>query len=166
MGWFFGRKARRHRTPPLEAVAFVDVERYMGRWFEIARYPMRFERDCAKNTVAEYALRNGGVRIENRCTAADGRIICARGSARIADRATNAKLKVKFSPFMPGADYWIVDLDPAYRWAVVGEPKRRFLWILSRTPAMDEAEYGAICARLREQYYAPERLVRTVQDGA
>jgi apolipoprotein D and lipocalin family protein len=148
-------------------VPAVTLERYMGRWFEVARYPTRFERECAKNTVAEYTLqRDGMVRIENRCTKADGTTTGVRGSARVADAATNAKLKVKFSPFMPAADYWIIDLDAAYRWAVVGEPKRRFLWVLSRTPGMDRDVYAGILQRLRRLHYVPERLVRTKQDGA
>lgn len=139
----------------------------MGRWFEIARYPTRFERQCEKNTVAEYTLlRNGTVRIENRCTKRDGTSDFVRGSARVADSQTNAKLKVKFSAFMPAADYWVIDLDLGYRWAVVGEPSRRYLWILSRTPGLDEGIYAGICERLRQLGYAPERLVRTKQDGA
>lgn len=158
---------KRHAHPPLSTVAALDVDRYMGRWFEIARYPTRFQRNCAKNAVAEYALTaNGRVRIENRCTRSDGRIDCARGNARIADKRTKTKFKVKFSPFMPGADYWVIDLDPDYRWAVVGEPKRRFLWILSRTPGLDETSFQGICERLRAAYYEPDRLVRTAQDGA
>lgn len=151
--------------PALRTVEAVDVGRYMGRWYEIARYPAWFQRRCAKNTVAEYALQaDGTVRVENLCTTADGRIIRARGTARIADAATRAKLKVKFNFFMPAGDYWIVDLDPEYQWAVVGEPKRRFLWVLSRTPEIDEETYRAICARLREQQYDPGRLVRMPQD--
>lgn len=153
--------------PPLRTVGSVDIRRYLGRWYEIARYPAWFQRKCAKNTIAEYTLAsNGSVRVENRCTTADGRIISARGRARVADTRTCAKFKVQFSIFMPGADYWIVDLDPDYRWAVVGEPKRRFLWILSRTPGLDAATFDGICERLREQHYAPEDLVRTIQDGA
>lgn len=153
--------------PQLQTVDEVEIQRYMGRWFEVARYPAGFQRKCDKNTVAEYALgSNGTVRIENRCTAADGSIICARGTARVRDRRTNAKFKVKFSPLMPAADYWIIDLDRAYRWAVVGEPKRRYLWILSRTPALDEGAFLGICERLRQQQYEPERLLRSKQDGA
>ena len=164
---FLWRGARRRTAPPLQTVPAVTLERYMGRWFEIARYPTRFERDCAKNTVAEYTLtRNGTVRIENRCTKADGTTTGVRGTARVADAKSNAKLKVKFSPFMPSADYWILDLDTAYRWAVVGEPGRRFLWVLSRTPGMDERIYAGIIERLRQLHYVPERLVRTKQDGA
>lgn len=166
-GLFLWRGSRRRSEPALQTVWDLDLRRYMGRWFEIARYPARFQRECAKNSLAEYALLpNGTVRVENRCTAADGRIICARGTAKVADSRTRAKFKVRFSPFMPGADYWVIDLDAAYRWAVVGEPKRRYLWILSRTPAMDPATFSAICERLRQQRYIPERLIRTPQDGA
>lgn len=148
---------------PVEA---VDINRYMGRWFEIARYPMFFQRNCAKNAVAEYALRaNGTVRVENRCTTSGGRIIRARGSARLVDH-TGAKFKVKFFPLMPGADYWIIDLDAQYRWAVVSEPRRRYLWILSRTPALDGITLDGILQRLREQRYDVDRLLYGKQDGA
>lgn len=164
---FLWRGARARRVPQLRTVDFVDLERYAGRWFEIARYPTPFQRKCAKNTTAEYALgKRRTVSVENRCTRSDGGTECIRGTARIVDASTNAKLKVKFSPFMPPGDYWIVDLDAAYRWAVVGEPKRRFLWILSRTPGLDEYVYAGICERLRAQNYVPERLIRTPQDGA
>lgn len=151
--------------PALRTVDRVDIGRYMGRWYEIARYPAWFQRKCAKNTIAEYTLEGtGAVRVENRCTTADGRVTSAKGRARVADGATNAKLKVKFNLFMPAGDYWIIDLDPEYRWAVVGEPKRRYLWVLSRTPDIDEETYARICARLQEQEYDPGRLVRTPQD--
>lgn len=151
----------------LPTVASVDLGRYMGRWFEIARYPAWFQRKCAKNTTAEYALRpNGTVSVENRCTTAEGRVNVARGTARIADPATRAKLKVKFSLFMPAGDYWIVDLDPGYAWAVVGEPRRRYLWILARRPVLDEPTFQGICERLRTWHYDPQRLIRTVQDAS
>lgn len=164
---FLWRGARSRRIPRLRTVEFVDLDRYAGRWFEIARYPTPFQRQCEKNTTAEYAPRKcGRLYLENRCTRKDGVTECVKGTARVADSGTNAKLKVKFSPFMPAGDYWIIDLDPSYRWAVVGEPKRRFLWILSRTPRLDEGLYAQICRRLRVQHYVPERLVRTAQDGA
>lgn len=148
---------------PVEA---VDINRYVGRWFEIARFPAFFQRKCAKNTVAEYSLApNGKLRIENRCTTEQGRIIRARGSARLVDHS-GAKFKVKFFPLMPAADYWIIDLDTEYRWAVVSEPKRRFLWILSRTPGLDGVTLDGILQRLRGQRYDVERLVLSRQDGA
>lgn len=158
---------RGQSAAPLRSVAGVNLQRYMGRWFEIARYPARFERECEKNTTAEYALRpNGSVRVENRCTRKDGSTMATVGTARIARGGDPARLKVKFSIFMPAGDYWIVELDPEYRWAAVGEPKRRFLWILSRTPSLSPQTYAEICERLRRQHYPPERLLRTQQDGA
>lgn len=154
-------------SQPLETVPYLDLKQYMGRWFEISRYPTRFERKCAKNATAEYTLRpDGTVQVENRCTRNDGAIDSVRGVARVADPASNAKLKVRFSPFMPWADYWVTDLDDAYGWAVVGEPSRRFLWVLSRTPSLTEDVYRNICERLRARQYDPDRLVRTPQDEA
>lgn len=151
----------------LPTVPSVDLARYAGRWYEIARYPAWFQRKCAKNTIAEYALQpNGTVSVENRCTTVEGRETVARGTARIADPVTRAKLKVKFSFFMPAGDYWIVDLDPDYAWAVVGEPKRRYVWILARRPSLDEPTFQAICDRLRTWQYDPNRLIRTIQDAS
>ena len=149
----------------LPTVPSVDLARYMGRWFEIARYPAWFQRKCAKNTEAKYALQpNGTVTVENRCTTTGGRVKVAQGTARVADPISRAKLKVKFNLFMPAGDYWIVDLDPDYAWAVVGEPKRRYVWILARHPDLDEPAFQAICERLREYGYDPRRLIRTLHD--
>ncbi|HEY8313867.1 MAG TPA: lipocalin family protein [Candidatus Baltobacteraceae bacterium] len=161
------RRMRSKRVPELETAPHVDLERYQGRWFEIARYPNPFERRCAKNTTAEYTLGKGGRRVvvENRCTTEDGRGYSVRGRATVANRDTGAKLRVKFGPF-GSADYWIVDVAPDYRYAIVGEPKRKFLWILSRTPSVDAADRATIDLRVRAAGYDPDRLVRTPQDGA
>lgn len=150
---------------PLNVVEQVDVERYMGRWYEIARYPNFFqEADCVA-TTADYTLRDDGrVRVINRCRrgSLDGPEESIEGVARVVDSNTNAKLKVRF--FWPfEGDYWIIGLDPDYEWAVVGEPRRRFLWILSRTPAVSEDVYADIVMRLPEQLYGLERLLRTLQ---
>ncbi|TAM59984.1 hypothetical protein EPN52_06180 [bacterium] len=153
--------------PELRTVPYVDLGRYQGRWFEIAKYPTPFQGTCAKNTTAEYVVRNcGGLAVENRCTTAEGRTRSARAVASVVDDESNAKLRLKYSPIAPAADYWIVDLDQEYRYAVIGEPQRRFLWILARTPALDEQTFEDICSRLREQLYDPARLERTPQDGA
>lgn len=160
---------RPHRTElgVLRTVESVDLPRYAGRWFEIARYPTRYERRCEKNATAEYTLRRGNrLYMENRCTTAAGKFDVARGTARLADTWSRAKMRVKYSCFARAANYWIIDLDEDYRWAVIGEPKRRLLWILSRTPAMDEATYSGICSRLVTQGYDPDKLVRSPQDGA
>lgn len=162
LAWRGSRRA--HRTE-LTTVAHVDLERYAGRWFEIARYPSPFQRRCAKNATAEYTLRpNGRIRVENRCTDIGGRGITARASARVVDSTTNAKLAVRFLPFAPEGAYWIIELDADYRYAVVGEPKRRFVWMLARAPHLDAATFDDLCARLVAHGYDPARLVRTPQD--
>jgi apolipoprotein D and lipocalin family protein len=151
--------------PPLDVVDEVDVERYMGTWYEIARYPNFFQgADCA-GTTAQYTLRDDGqVTVLNRCLRGglDGSAQSIEGVARVVDATTNAKLKVRFfGPFE--GDYWIIDLDEDYQWAVVGEPSRMFLWILSRTPTMDAETYAEIIGRLPEKLYDPERLSQTEQ---
>jgi apolipoprotein D and lipocalin family protein len=150
--------------PPLQVVDHVELERYVGRWYEIARYPAWFQKGCVA-TTAEYSIRpDGKIRVVNRCRqdSLEGRERKAEAVARVVDPRTNAKLKVSF--FWPfEGDYWVIDLDDDYRWAVVGEPRRKYLWILSRTPTMEEAVYGDIVGRLQEQHYDPSRLQRTLQ---
>lgn len=149
--------------PPLRTVPHVEVERYLGTWYEIARFPHRFQRGCTA-TTAEYALRkDGDLDVVNRCRdgTPDGPEKVARGRARIVDRATNARLEVSFfRPFW--GDYWIVELGDDYGYAVVGHPSRDYLWILSRAPAMSPELYAGILERLRAQGYETERLERTV----
>lgn len=149
---------------PLATVAQIDLERYMGRWYEIARYPNSFEVGCSAVT-ADYELRDGGtVSVVNTCRGADGASVSRviSGFARVSDPATNAKLTVYF--FYPfGAPYWIIDLDAEYQYAVVGDPSRTFLWILSRTPRLDPATYEQILQRLPAMGYDPTRLELTPQ---
>ena len=170
--------ARRHRiiglrvqdgcmpvvTTPLDVVEQVELERYTGVWYEIARYPAPFQQGCV-GTTAEYTIRaDGRIRVVNRCRegSLDGAEQTIEGVARVVDTQTNAKLKVSFFPPFEG-DYWIIELDPDYQWAVVGEPARRYLWILSRTPTLDESIYQAILAGLEEKGYDPARLEETTQ---
>jgi apolipoprotein D and lipocalin family protein len=149
---------------PLETVDSVDLDRYLGRWYEIASYPAWFQRDCTA-TTAEYTMRDDGlIKVVNSCRkkSLDGKLKQSTGRAKIVDRESNAKLKVSFfGPFW--GNYWIIDLDPEYRWVVVGEPKRKYLWILSRTPQMDEAVFEAILSRLPDMGYDPDRLNITQQ---
>ena len=149
---------------PLEVVDSVDLERYLGRWYEIASYPMYFQRGCTA-TTADYSLREDGlIEVINSCRkkTLDGKLKQAKGKAKVVDTTTNAKLKVSFfGPFW--GPYWIIDLDPDYQWAVVGGPKRKYLWILSRTPKMDEALYDEIVARLPAKGYDPNGLNTTEQ---
>ena len=154
---------------PLEVVESVDLERYLGRWYEIASYPMFFQKGCTA-TTADYSLREDGlIQVINSCRkgSLDGKRKKAKGKAKVVDTETNAKLKVSFfGPFW--GPYWIIDLDPDYQWEVVGEPKRKYLWILSRTPKMDQKLYDEIVARLPARGYDPAGLNQTLQpsDGA
>jgi apolipoprotein D and lipocalin family protein len=155
--------ARLH-LPTLQTVPHVDLERYLGTWYDIASFPQRFQKGCTA-TTATYTLRpDGELEVLNRCRKGSlhGKEDSARGRARVVDPGTNAKLEVSFfRPFW--GDYWIIDLGSNYEYAVVGHPSRDYLWILSRTPTMDAAVYEGILARLRAQGYAVERLQRTLQ---
>jgi len=149
---------------PLEVVDTVELDRYVGRWYEIASYPAWFQKNCTAVT-ADYSLRDDGViEVINSCRkgALDGKLKQSKGRAKVVDMTTNAKLKVSFfGPFW--GPYWIIDLDPDYQWVVVGVPNRKYLWILSRTPHMDEALFDEIIARLPAKGYDPKGLNQTLQ---
>ena len=149
--------------PPLQTVERVDLGRYAGKWYEIATIPMSFQKGCT-GVTANYTIRpDGDVDVVNTCRkeTLDGPERQATAKAWSVD-PSNAKLVVRFFwPFT--GDYWIIDLDPDYRWAVVGHPSREYLWILSRTPQMDPATYDGILARLRAQSYDTTKLVKTPQ---
>jgi apolipoprotein D and lipocalin family protein len=152
--------------PRLETVQHIDLNRYAGRWYEIARYPNKFEMKCARDVTAEYVTKeNGDIRVVNTCTAQNGKLVRSVGTAKVADASSNAKLKVAFFwPFY--GKYWVLDLGENYEYAVVGEPGRDYLWILSRTPAMPDGVYEKIVNRLPARGYDPEKLVRTHQSVA
>ncbi len=154
----------RLHLPPLQTVARVDLNRYLGTWYEIASFPQRFQRGCT-GTRATYTLRaDGQIQVLNRCykDSLEGEEKSAKGIARVVDRTTGAKLEVSFfRPFW--GDYWIIDLGADYDYAVVGHPSRDYLWILSRTPTIEAATYDGILTRLRAQGYEVERLHRTLQ---
>lgn len=163
----FLRAASREKLPPLETVARVDLFRYMGKWYEIASFPQWFQRGCV-STTATYTLRQDGtVEVLNQCRekALDGKGKRAKGRAWVVDRTSNAKLKVRF--FWPfSGDYWIIDLDDDYQYAVVGHPSRNYLWILSRTPQIDQGAYDGILVRLRALGYDLTPLQKTLQPVA
>lgn len=153
----------RLHLPPLQTVAHVDLDRYLGTWYEIASFPQRFQRGCVASTATYTARPDGEIEVVNRCRKGtlSGPEKSASGRARVVDRSSNAKLEVSFfRPFW--GDYWIVDLGADYEYAAVGHPSRDYLWILSRTPAMEPAVYDAIVRRLQAQGYETHRLVRTV----
>jgi len=135
----------------------------MGTWFEIASFPQRFQRGCT-GTTASYALREDGkVSVINRCRV-DGKEKVVSGVARVADPTTNAKLEVSFFPLF-WADYWIVELDPDYTYAVVGHPNRKYLWILSRSPTLEPAVLEGITQRVAAKGFDVSRLQRTLQSA-
>ena len=147
----------------LEVVSSVDLSRYVGRWYEIARLPNRFEKKCADSVTATYALRpDGKIEVVNRCRKSSGEYTSAKGKAKIVDKRTNAKLKVTF--FWPlYGDYWILDLGPNYEYAVVGDPSRDYLWILSRTPQIEETLYRQLLAKMAARGFKTELMIRTSQ---
>lgn len=155
----------------VKTVPAVDINRYAGKWYEIAKYPNRFQKQCVANTTAVYNLiGNGRIEVLNSCQTKDGKLDDATGAAKIVDKNTNAKLKVRFAPsflsFLPfvWGDYWVIDLEPNYQYAVVGTPSRDYLWILSRTPQIDENTYQGIITRVKEQGFDPNKLVKTPQN--
>lgn len=154
----------RLNLPPLQTVAQVDLSRYLGTWYEIASFPQRFQAGCTA-TTANYSPRpDGEIDVVNRCRKdrLDGPLKESEGRARVVDPATNARLEVSFfRPFW--GDYWIIDLADDYSYAVVGHPGRDYLWVLSRTPQMDEQTYQQILRRLMAMDYETSRLERTLQ---
>jgi apolipoprotein D and lipocalin family protein len=147
---------------PLQTVAHVDLDRYVGKWYELARYPNRFERECDRNVTAEYSKKASGIDVVNSCVRSDGKVKRSKGLAKIQDEASNAKLAVTFFwPFY--GKYWVIDLGPNYEFAVVGEPSRKYLWILSRTSSMPDDKYADIVGRLAPKGYDASKLVKTEQ---
>jgi apolipoprotein D and lipocalin family protein len=153
---------KRLRLPPLQTASQVDLQRYLGTWYEIASFPHRFQKGCTATTATYSQREDGDIDVFNRCRKGglDGKETSARGRARVKDPASNAKLEVSFFRPFWGA-YWILEVGPEYDYAVVGHPSRDYLWILSRTPTLEPALYGAIVRRLAAQGYETDRLSRT-----
>lgn len=155
----------------LNTIAALDVERYMGTWYEIAKYPNWFQKKCAVGTKAEYSLMTDGrVQVINRCRTADGGLMEAIGVARQIGPATSPKLEVRFAPawlsFLPfvWGNYWIIDLDEDYQLVAVSEPSKEYLWILARAPKLDPVRYNALLNRLRQQRFDLDKLEVTKQN--
>ena len=154
----------------LKSISALDVPRYMGTWYEIAKFPAWFQKKCVADTRAEYTLQpDGRVQVINRCRQGSGEMKAALGSGRQIGDAASSKLEVRFAPawlsFFPmvWGDYWVIDLDPAYQLVAVSEPKREYLWILSRSAKVDPAAYDALLARLSSQGFDLQRLEKTPQ---
>ena len=165
------RAATGETRTAVRAVPSLDLARYAGRWFEIARLPNRFQKSCACCVTASYAPRaDGRLGVVNECTAADGRATRAEGVARLAAPGGPAsQLKVRFAPaflsFLSAVwgDYWVLELAPDYSYALVGSPDTAYLWILARAPSLPEETYAALLATARSQGFDVSRVVRTPQ---
>lgn len=155
----------------LRTIPSLDVARYMGTWFEIAKYPTWFQKKCTGGSKADYSLmRDGRVQVINRCRLAGGDLSEAIGVARQAGPSTSARLEVRFAPswlsFLPfvWGNYWVIDLDDDYELVAVSEPNKEYLWILSRTPRIDPVRYNALLNRLQQKGFDLEKLELTKQD--
>jgi apolipoprotein D and lipocalin family protein len=154
----------------LATIPSLNVQRYMGTWYEIAKYPNFFQKKCVSNTVANYeAQANGTIRVTNRCTDSDGKTKEALGEARQIGNATSPKLEVRFAPawlsFLPlvWGDYWIIDLDADYQLVAISEPRQELLWVLSRTPTPNPEAYKLLTERLAKRGFDLKKMEATPQ---
>jgi apolipoprotein D and lipocalin family protein len=154
-------------TGALTTVEQVDLKRYTGTWYEIAKVPNRFQRKCACCTTAYYSLcEDGRIDVLNRCIKKDGTRIDAKGIARVVETKSNAKLKVSFVRFLGislfWGDYWIIGLGEDYEYAIVGTPTRKYGWILSRRPWLSQEALELAFSQLRAKGYDPARFEMTL----
>lgn len=153
-----------NKNKPLETVSEVDLQRYAGKWYEIATIPKRFQRGCSCSQ-AEYILTDKNyIKVINSCIKGkEKNLSTIEGKAFITPNSGNAKLKVQFFwPFK--GKYWIIELDSAYTYAVIGHPNRNYLWILSRTKNMDDKLYSELITKIKEKGYNINRIVRTEKE--
>ncbi|MBP0598967.1 lipocalin family protein [Herbaspirillum sp. LeCh32-8] len=153
----------------VKTVPAVDLKRYAGTWYEIAKFPNGFQKKCISNTTAQYSAREDGeINVVNRCKTADGNDE-AQGVARVVPGSNNSKLQVRFAPAWLGwlpmvwGDYWIMELDAQYTLVTVGSPSREYLWILSRTPTITEEQYENAVNNATKQGFDTSRLVKSKQ---
>lgn len=152
----------------LQSIESLDLQRYLGQWYEVAKFPNWFQKKCKTDTKAYYALSpNGRVQVLNSCRMEGGKVTEAMGEAVLVGEAKSAKLKVRFAPewlsFLPWVwgDYWVVDLDDAYQLAAISEPRREYLWILSRSPEPGDKALNELMLRLIAKGFDLSPLERT-----
>jgi apolipoprotein D and lipocalin family protein len=143
----------------LEVVPQVDLKKYLGKWYEIAHLPARFQEGCDETTATYTLSEDGGISVLNECIK-DGKAKQAKGKAKVVDKNSGAKLKVTFFwPFY--GDYWIIKLGKDYDYSVVGTPSRKYLWILSRTPKMDDKLYSQLLEFVKSKGFDISNLIIT-----
>jgi apolipoprotein D and lipocalin family protein len=150
---------KRNEYNKLEVVPHVELEKYLGKWYEIAHLPAKFQEGCNETTAIYSLSDDGSISVLNECKK-DGKPKSAKGKAKVVDKTTNAKLKVTFFwPFY--GDYWIIKLGSDYDYAVVGTPNRLYLWILSRTPQMDDEQFLKLAEFAKSKGFNVDRLIKT-----
>lgn len=155
--------------PPVSTVSFVDLQQYLGKWYEIAAIPQSFQKQCTANTMAEYAIAEDGlISVVNSCDTASGHPSIANGRAKVVDANSNAKLEVTFVHFLGwqflfGGDYWILAIGENYSYAVVGAPGRNYAWVLSRKPEMNKELVNEAAQLLVKQGFDTCKLISTIQ---
>lgn len=164
---FITQQAWAAEPPP--TVGQVDLNKYVGLWYEVASIPQSFQKQCARNTTAQYTLLdNGLIKVDNSCDTKEGKRSSAEGRAKVVDTQSNAKLKVTFVKLLSwifkfGGDYWILDLAPDYSYALVGDSKREYAWVLSRTPQLSLAQFKKINDKFVELGYDTSKILTSVQ---
>ena len=156
-------------TSELQVVNTVDLKKYIGLWYEIAKIPNRFQKDCKRNTTAIYSImEDGKIKVVNSCMESDGSTDIAEGVARVVDTTSNAKLEVSFVKLLGlnlfWGDYWIFGLGNDYEYALVGSPDRKYGWILSRTPSLPQEKIDQISNQLKLNGYDPVKFEFTLHD--
>jgi apolipoprotein D and lipocalin family protein len=154
----------------VKTIGTLDVPRYLGTWYEIAKFPNWFQKKCVSNTKAVYTAKpDGNLQVLNSCKTASGETSEAEGLARQIGGKDSPKLEVRFAPewlsFLPmvWGDYWVIDLDAQYQVAAVSDPRREYLWVLSRTPQIDPKVYADLLQRLKQQQFDIQKLDLTSQ---
>ena len=160
--------AANQSVPELPTVTSVDLTRYQGTWYEIARLPAWFQKECNQSKATYKLLGSGDVAVRNECLTTTLKPKVAFGTASVVDKRTNAKLEVVFDnwfsrlfPFLTKGKYWILYLDTEYRTVIVGTPDRKYLWIMARTPQLEEQMYQQLVRRAQALGFETDRLIRS-----
>ena len=145
----------------LQVVPHVDLQKYLGKWYEVAHLPFKFEDGCSDITATYTLLKDGNIGVLNECLK-NSKVKASKGKAKVVDKNTGAKLKVTFFwPFY--GDYWIINLGANYDYSVVGTPNRKYLWILNRTPQMHDTLYAELVEFANSKGFDTEKIIKTAQ---
>lgn len=162
----YTKKKKKETSAPLEVAENVDLDKYLGEWYEIARLPAAFERHCYATKAIYSRNQDGSIKVENICHKNDvkGPVKSVTGKAYVAEKGNNSKLKVQFFwPFK--GDYWILEVGDNYEYSLVGEPDRKHLWILSRKPQVELHTLQYLVEKAKVKGFNTEKLIYIEQGG-